>query len=59
MSTTLYPPAQWAQNEFAFALLGDQRRTQRLVNIATHLAASPGGTLPQAFPDWAELKGAK
>jgi len=28
------------------------------VNIATHLAASPGGTLPQAFPDWAELKAA-
>jgi hypothetical protein len=49
---------QWAQNEFAFAPLGDRRRTQRLVRIATQLAASPGGTLPQAFPDWAELKAA-
>jgi hypothetical protein len=29
-----------------------------LVNIAQHLAAAPGGTLPQAFPDWAELKAA-
>jgi hypothetical protein len=29
-----------------------------LVNIAEHLAGSPGGTLPQAFPDWAELKAA-
>jgi len=28
------------------------------VNIATKLAANPGGTLPQAFPDWAELKAA-
>lgn len=28
------------------------------MNIATHLAAHPGGTLPQAFPDWAELKAA-
>jgi hypothetical protein len=58
MSTTLLPPDQWAQNEFGFAQLGDRRRTNRLVNIAGHLAASPGGTLPQAFPDWAELKAA-
>ena len=58
MSTTLHPPAQWAQLEFGLASLGDRRRTKRLVNIATHLAASPGGTLPQAFPDWAELKAA-
>lgn len=58
MNTTLHTPAQWAQNEFAFALLGDQRRTKRLVNIAEHLAAAPGGTLPQAFPHWAELKAA-
>ena len=58
MSTTLLPPGQWAQCEFGFAQLGDQRRNQRLVNIAEHLAARPGGTLPQAFPDWAELKAA-
>ena len=56
--TTLQPPGQWAQNEFAFAELGDRRRNKRLVNIATKLAANPGGTLPQAFPDWAELKAA-
>jgi hypothetical protein len=58
MSTTLHPPARWAQLEFGLAWLGDRRRTQRLVTIATHLAASPGGTLPQAFPHWAELKAA-
>jgi len=40
------------------AQLGDQRRNKRLVNIAQHLAASPGGTLPQAFAEWAELKAA-
>jgi hypothetical protein len=54
----LLPPAQWAQQEFALAELGDQRRTQRLVKIGQALAAAPGGTLPQAFPDWAELKAA-
>ena len=58
MNTTLLAPAQWAQNEFAFAPLGDTRRNKRLVKIATQLAAKPGGTLPQAFPDWAELKAA-
>ncbi len=58
MSSTLSPPAEWARNEFGFAKLGDRRRNGRLVNIAAKLAASPGGTLPQAFPDWAELKAA-
>lgn len=59
MSTiTLKPAGQWAQEEFAFADLGEPRLNKRVVNIATHLAASPGGTLPQAFPNWAELKAA-
>lgn len=54
----LLPPGTWAQQEFGFAHLGDRRRSKRLVNIATHIAAKPGGTLPQAFDDWAELKAA-
>ena len=58
MITTLLPAAQWAQNEFGFAQLGDKRRNKRLVNIAQNLAINPGGTLPQAFPHWAELKAA-
>lgn len=58
MNHTLLAPDQWAQSEFALAGLGDQRRTQRLVNVATSLAQSPGGTLPQAFPEWKDLKGA-
>src|SRR5882672_9572073 len=58
MCTTLLAPAQWAQEEFGFAQLKDKRRNKRLVNIAQHLATKPGGTLPQAFPDWAELKAA-
>lgn len=56
--STLLPPAQWAQQEFAFVHLGDARRNKRLVKIATQLAAHPGGTLPQAFRHWAELKAA-
>jgi len=56
--TTLKPAGQWAQEEFAFADLGEPRLNKRVVKIATHLAANPGGTLPQAFADWAELKAA-
>jgi len=56
MTTNLLAPAQWAQSEFALAELGDQRRTQRLVNMATCLAQTPTGTLPQAFPEWKDLK---
>src|ERR1035441_3348043 len=58
MNPTLSTPAQWAQQQFALARLGDQRRTQRLVKIATRLAQNPGGTLPQALPRWKELKAA-
>lgn len=58
MRTLLIPPVQWAQQEFGLAELGDERRNKRLVKIASHLAAQPGGTLPQAFPNWAELKAA-
>jgi hypothetical protein len=58
MNTTLSTPARWAQQEFALARLGDQRRTQRLVKIAARLAQNPGGTLPQALPQWKELKAA-
>ena len=58
MMTTLLTPAQWAQHEFGFAPLGDQRRTKRLVQVATNLATTPGGTLPQAFATWPELKAA-
>jgi len=57
-TTTLQPAGQWAQEEFAFANLGDHRLSKRLVNVATNLAANPGGTLPQSFADWAELKAA-
>ena len=58
MSNTLLAPAQWAQTEFALAQLGDRRRTQRLVNMATNFAQTPSGTLPEVFPEWKEIKAA-
>lgn len=58
MDTHLYPTTQWAQIEFSGVKLHDARYTKRLVKIGDQLAAQPGGTLPQAFEDWADLKAA-
>lgn len=57
MTSALRTPAQWAESQFASAELGDRRRTRRLVTMASCLAQRPTGTLPQAFPDWKDLKG--
>jgi Transposase DNA-binding/Transposase Tn5 dimerisation domain len=48
----------WAVTEFAEAELGDLRRTQRLVALATVLAQRPGASLPEACGDRATLKAA-
>ena len=48
----------WAVTEFAQAELGDLRRTQRLVDLATVLAQQPGASLPEACADSAMLKAA-
>ncbi len=58
MDRNILPSEQWANSEFGSAQLQDSRRTERLVFMATRLAEHPGGTLPQAFPEWAELKAA-
>ena len=58
MNVHLESSARWAQLEFGGVKLHDARYAKRLVEIGDKLAAKPGGTLPQAFPDWADLKGA-
>ena len=50
--------ATWAVTEFAEAELGDLRRTQRVVELATVLARRPGAALPEACGDRATLKAA-
>ena len=39
-------------------LLGDHRRTERLVTVTTGLARNPNGTLPTTFTDWKDLRAA-
>ena len=55
---TLPDDATWAVTEFAEAELGDLRRTQRLVELATALAQRPGASLPEACGEPAMLKAA-
>ena len=50
--------AHWASDEFAGAALGDERRVQRLISIATDFAAQPGASIPQACGSWAQAKAA-
>ena len=50
--------ADWAINEFGAALLGDNRRTARLIALATVLAQRPEVSLPAACDDPAMCKGA-
>src|SRR5882762_6130038 len=58
MCTTLDRPDRWAQMEFALAEVGDARLSRRLVQVASAIAQCPSGTLPQALPQWSELKAA-
>jgi hypothetical protein len=50
--------ATWAMTEFGAALLGDARRTARLVRVAETLGARPSASLPDACADRAQLKAA-
>ncbi len=41
----------WAASEFGHAALADQRRTDRLVAMASHLATHPAGRITAAFAE--------
>jgi hypothetical protein len=51
-------PSQWAKNEFGKALLGNRRRSDRLIKIASSRAAQPSRSLPQCLESKAQLKAA-
>ena len=50
--------AQWAQDTFAQANLGDTRRTKRLVQLATALANHTGQSIVQSMSSPAEIEAA-
>jgi hypothetical protein len=56
--SSLPEDTHWAVTEFAEADLGDERRTHRLVALASVLAQHPPAALPEACGDAAMLKAA-
>ena len=46
----------WAQQNFGSAVLGDRRRTRRLIDAAAAIAARPEPSFTQVF-DWNDLRG--
>jgi hypothetical protein len=47
-------PDKWAVETFSTAELGDLRRTDRLVKMATAIAENPSVSLPESMRNWAE-----
>jgi len=48
----------WARRELGAARLGDRRLSQRLVILASQLAANPSASIPQACGPWGQSKAA-
>ena len=47
-------PDKWAVETFGTAELGDLRRTDRLVKMATVIAETPSASLPESMRNWAD-----
>ena len=49
---------EWAQQQFGTCVLGDRRRTKRMVKLAAQAAAKPDAATPQQTERWADCKAA-
>jgi hypothetical protein len=49
---------EWAEENFRGCELGDKRRTERLVTVASQVASNPSGSFPEQMPIWGDLKAA-
>jgi hypothetical protein len=59
MSTALILDKKtWAANEFRDCPLGDKRRAERVIKMATEFCGEAHGVLPKTFKAWAALKAA-
>lgn len=48
----------WAEQQFGSCQLGDQRRTKRMVKLASQAAAKPDASTPKQTERWADCKAA-
>src|SRR5258708_25634507 len=55
---TLQNPEAWAVETFGAAELGDPRRTDRLVKVASALGENPSVSLPASMRNWADIHAA-
>lgn len=56
MSTVTFDPDVWAKEQFGNCVLGDKRRTKRLVKYASEFARKPHASTPEQTADWGGLK---
>src|SRR5712692_9156063 len=57
-ASTLLSALQWAEDTFGSVRLGDQRRTERAVEIASAIAHNPAASLPAQMRDEAATEAA-
>src|SRR5438128_2464156 len=57
-ASTLLSALQWAESTFGSVRLGDQRRTERAVEIASAIAHNPAASLPAQMQDEAATEAA-
>ena len=48
----------WSRTHFGTAKLGDKRRTERLILLATQVASDPSGSFPEQTESWNDLRAA-
>ena len=58
MSSVDMSTGKWAEDQFGDCHLGDARRTQRLVEVASQVANDPSGSFPEQTETWRDLKAA-
>ena len=54
----MHATMEWAQQNFGTCELGDKRRTDRLVKVATQVANNPSASFPDQMETWGDLKAA-
>jgi hypothetical protein len=47
---------QWAEQQFGTCVLGDKRRTKRIVKLAIQVATKPDAATPKQTENWSDCK---
>lgn len=58
MESSMMHTRKWAEEQFGSCQLGDRRRSQRLVEMASQVAENPSASFPGQCECWSDLKAA-